>query len=97
MRQFLTIATNAFMELWRSQPHRDITFRYGYPDVNHHGHLMVTRKAPAEAPIAAERVIDDEEGGLIGLPPSDIGECTWPSATTARSSPPRGLGTSIAM
>jgi len=41
--------TNAFEELWRSQPHRDITFRYGYPDVNHRGHLMVTRRAPAEA------------------------------------------------
>ena len=40
--------TDAFKELWKSQPHREITFRYGYPDVNHRGHLMVTRKAPAE-------------------------------------------------
>ncbi len=40
--------TDAFKELWKSEPHREITFRYGYPDVNHRGHLMVTRKAPAE-------------------------------------------------
>jgi hypothetical protein len=40
--------TEAFKELWKSQPHREITFRYGYPDVNHRGHLMVTRKATAE-------------------------------------------------
>jgi hypothetical protein len=38
--------TAAFKELWASQPHREITFRYGYPDVNHRGHLMVTRRAP---------------------------------------------------
>ena len=40
--------TDAFKDLWKSQPHRDIAFRYGYPDVNHRGHLMVTRKAAAE-------------------------------------------------
>jgi hypothetical protein len=42
--------TDAFKELWRSQPHRDIAFRYGYPDVNHRGHLMVTRRAAPEKP-----------------------------------------------
>ena len=41
--------TEAFKELWKSQPHRDITFRYGYPDVKHRGHLLVTRRATPEA------------------------------------------------
>jgi hypothetical protein len=45
--------TAVFKELWASQPHREITFRYGYPDVNHRGHLMVTRRAPS-APAAAK-------------------------------------------
>jgi hypothetical protein len=41
--------TDAFKELWRSEPHREITFRYGYPDVNHRGHLLVTRRVPTVA------------------------------------------------
>jgi hypothetical protein len=42
--------TDAFIELWKSQPHREIAFRYGYPDVNHHGHLLVTRRVRPSAP-----------------------------------------------
>jgi hypothetical protein len=42
--------TDAFIDLWNSQPHREITFRYGYPDVNHRGHLLVTRRARPSAP-----------------------------------------------
>ncbi len=30
--------------LFASNPHTDITFRYGYPDEDHHGHIVVTRK-----------------------------------------------------
>jgi len=30
--------------LFLSNPHTDITFRYGYPDKDHHGHIVVTRK-----------------------------------------------------
>ena len=36
----------AMKELWRSQPHRDLPFRFGYPDVNKKAHLLVTRRAP---------------------------------------------------
>ncbi len=42
--------TAAFIELWQSQPHREIAFRYGYPDVNHRGHLLVTRRPRPNAP-----------------------------------------------
>jgi hypothetical protein len=33
-----------FRELWRSQPARDLPFRYGYIDSGRHYHLLVTRK-----------------------------------------------------
>ncbi len=32
-----------FIKLWQSQPKRPLPFRFGYPDVNGRGHLMVTR------------------------------------------------------
>jgi hypothetical protein len=32
-------------KLFASQPARDLTFRYGYPDKDGHGHLMVTRRS----------------------------------------------------
>jgi hypothetical protein len=36
----------AMVKLWHSQPHRRLPFRYGYPDIDKHVHLMIT------APIA---------------------------------------------
>jgi hypothetical protein len=32
-----------FVKLWKSQPHRDLPFRFGYPDGEKHNHLMITR------------------------------------------------------
>jgi hypothetical protein len=32
-----------FVKLWKAQPHRDLPFRFGYPDSAKHNHLMVTR------------------------------------------------------
>ena len=32
-----------FIKLWKSQPVRDLPFRFGYPDENDQNHLMVTR------------------------------------------------------
>ncbi len=32
------------MDLFAAQPKRELTFRYGYPDINSHHHLLVTRK-----------------------------------------------------
>ncbi|HWM85327.1 MAG TPA: hypothetical protein VNO33_05800 [Kofleriaceae bacterium] len=40
------IHTEAFAELWRSQPYRRLKFRYGYPDADGNFHLLVTRRAP---------------------------------------------------
>jgi hypothetical protein len=38
--------------LWKQNAQHDLPFRYGYPDRNHHGHLMVTRRpdTPAGSP-----------------------------------------------
>ena len=32
-----------FVKLWKSQPHRDLPFRFGYPDNAKHTHLLITR------------------------------------------------------
>ncbi len=40
-----------FIKLWKAQPHRDLPFRFGYPDNAKHNHLMITRpKTPGAAP-----------------------------------------------
>jgi hypothetical protein len=31
--------------LWKTQPHRDLKFRFGYPDKEDHNHLLVMRRA----------------------------------------------------
>jgi hypothetical protein len=35
-----------FIKLWRSQPHRPLPFRFGYPDSAKHPHLVITRPRP---------------------------------------------------
>jgi hypothetical protein len=35
----------AMAKLWASQPHRKLSFRYGYPDANANVHLMITQLA----------------------------------------------------
>ena len=39
-----------FVKLWKSQPHRPLPFRFGYPDEAKHNHLMVTRPKTGAAP-----------------------------------------------
>jgi hypothetical protein len=34
-------------KLFKSNPQKDLPFRYGYPDRDHHGHMMTTRRANA--------------------------------------------------
>lgn len=34
--------SDAMVKLWASQPHRKLPFRYGYPDLDKHVHLMIT-------------------------------------------------------
>jgi hypothetical protein len=38
------------VKLWKSQPHRDLAFRFGYPDAEKHNHLMVTRPKAGAVP-----------------------------------------------
>jgi hypothetical protein len=35
-----------FVKLWKTQPHRPLAFRFGYPDAEKHNHLMITRPKP---------------------------------------------------
>jgi hypothetical protein len=35
-----------FVKLWKNQPHRELPFRFGYPDKDKHNHLMITRPKP---------------------------------------------------
>ena len=45
-----------FVKMWKQQPHRDLPFRFGYPDSDKHNHLMITRpKSPAGAASAATK------------------------------------------
>jgi hypothetical protein len=32
--------------MWKEQPHRDLPFRFGYPDKEQHNHMLVMRRAP---------------------------------------------------
>jgi hypothetical protein len=41
-----------FLQLWSSQPHRDLPFRYGYPDSTGQNHLVIAKPAPAPSPPA---------------------------------------------
>ncbi len=36
---------DAFIKMWAKQPHRNLPFRFGYPDKDKHNHLMITRRA----------------------------------------------------
>jgi hypothetical protein len=33
------------IELWKKQPHHDLSFRFGYPDKENHNHLLVMHRA----------------------------------------------------
>jgi hypothetical protein len=44
--------SEAMVKLWTSQPKRKLPFRYGYPDIDKHVHLMITAPAPPPAPPA---------------------------------------------
>lgn len=39
-----------FVKLWKAQPHRDLPFRFGYPDNAKHNHLMITRPKTGARP-----------------------------------------------
>lgn len=41
---------DAFRALWKAQPRRPLTFRYGYPDADGNKHLLITAPAAAATP-----------------------------------------------
>ena len=41
--------------LFDTQPHRELPFRYGYPDRDSHAHLIVTKRVRGEAMDASSR------------------------------------------
>ncbi len=43
------------VKLWKSQPHRDLPFRFGYPDNAKHNHLMITRPKTSVTPSDAAK------------------------------------------
>jgi hypothetical protein len=44
-----------FVKLWKSQPHRDLAFRFGYPDSEKHNHLMIMRPRTGAVPSDAAK------------------------------------------
>lgn len=42
-----------FVKLWKAQPHRELPFRFGYPDSAKHNHLMITQPRTGAVPSAA--------------------------------------------
>jgi len=38
-----------FVKLWKKNPHKDLPFRFGYPDAEKHNHLMITRPKQSAA------------------------------------------------
>ncbi len=54
-----------FLALWEASPRRPLPFYFGYPDIDGHGHMMVTRRAGksvvADAP--AGPALDQVSGG----------------------------------
>ncbi len=38
--------SDEMVEMWKTEPHRRLPFRYGYPDADKHVHLMITAPRP---------------------------------------------------
>jgi len=51
-RDQVSINKNAedMKRLWKQNPQHDLPFRYGYPDRDHHGHMMITHRPTPPAP-----------------------------------------------
>jgi hypothetical protein len=43
--------SDEFVKLWSEQPRRVLPFRYGYPEAAKHWHMLVTRRAAADAKV----------------------------------------------
>ena len=46
LEQFNADVNDQMVKLWETQPKRRLPFRYGYPDIEKHVHMMITYKEP---------------------------------------------------
>lgn len=86
--------------LWRSQPRRDLPIIYGYPDGNHHWHMMVTRPmstaelaaraAPAAAETTAVTTTKTPTAPAAAVAASARASPAAPAATPAPAAPATG-------
>lgn len=54
-----------FAALWQASPRRALPFFFGYPDIDGHGHMMVTRrKSEASRASVSDKVPDQVSGGM---------------------------------
>ena len=54
---------NEFMALWQASPRRELPFYFGYPDVDGHGHMMVTRRTGRLAATGTSEPATDQVSG----------------------------------
>jgi hypothetical protein len=52
-----------FMSLWQASPRRELPFYFGYPDVDGHGHMMVTRRTGRPAATGTSEPATDQVSG----------------------------------
>jgi hypothetical protein len=52
-----------FLTLWQASPRRMLPFYFGYPDIDGHGHMMVTRRAGKTAPTDSSGPATDQVSG----------------------------------
>jgi hypothetical protein len=52
-----------FTSLWQASPRRELPFYFGYPDVDGHGHMMVTRRTAHAAATGTSAPATDQVSG----------------------------------
>jgi len=56
-------AKNELLALWQASPRRELPFYFGYPDIDGHGHMMVTRRTSRLASISTGQPATDHVSG----------------------------------
>jgi hypothetical protein len=56
-------AKHEFLALWQASPRRALPFYFGYPDIDGHGHMMVTRRTGRPAPTSTSEPATDQVSG----------------------------------
>lgn len=56
-------AKSEVVALWQQGPRRELPFYFGYPDVDGHGHMMITRRTGRPPQTGTERPVTDRVSG----------------------------------